>query len=85
LYGIVKCMAYMSKLLRGNTLRKLYIILVFILFVKVTTEQQVARSLQNSSLKPLFKYGTGAKDLSANIIILVFVSGVVNLFLVLVF
>jgi len=49
---------------------------VFILFVKVITEQQVSRSLLNSSLKPPFKCATGAKDLQANIIvILVFVSG----------
>jgi hypothetical protein len=49
---------------------------VFILFVKVITEQQVSRSLLNSSLKPPFKCATGAKDLQANIIVtLVFVSG----------
>jgi len=49
---------------------------VFILFVKVITEQQVARSLLNSSLKPPFSSTTGAKDLQANIIvIIVFVSG----------
>jgi len=59
----------------GNTLKQLYIILVFILFIKVTTERQVARSLQTSSLEPPFKYGTGAKDLKANIVIIVFVSG----------
>lgn len=36
----------------------------------------MARSLLNSSLKPPFKCATGAKDLQANIIvIIVFVSG----------
>jgi len=49
---------------------------VFILFVKVIPEQQLARSLLNSSLEPPFKCATGAKDLQANIIvIIVFVSG----------
>jgi hypothetical protein len=54
---------------------------VFILFVKVITEQQVARSLLNSSLKPPFKCATGAKDLQANIIVIMFLlAGVIICF-----
>jgi len=78
-----------EQLLRGKlTLSTVYnIILVFILFVKVIPEQQLARSLLNSSLKPPFSCATGAKDLQANIIVIIrfLLAGAINLFLVLVF